>query len=235
MKIHIKYKNSLDNSEVDAISEFTKRYGELTLSKKSGGSGSIDLVSFIEFSLGGYLINYLAKPIFESYNKGLINEEYFQKLGTDHRKKIIDKTSKIFPYFNGLYLNFLNSKKDQQESISLVENFENFSLYVSLNEKRMTEELLNQFPEALCNTYSIISLRLLELDEPHIVQLYPNFETQTWDYLFMPTVDGFGKFIDKYYSFSENKIHYLATADEFIQKFNITDLSEYKLIINPRS
>ena len=235
MEIHIKYKNSLDNSEIDTISEFTKKYAELTLSKKSGGNGSIDLVSLIEFSLGNYLINYLTKPILESYNKGLINEEYFQKLGTDHRKKLIDKTSKIFPYFNGLYLNFLSSQKDLQESISIVENFENFSLYVSLNEKKMSEELLNQFPEALCNTYSIISLGLIELQEPNIVQLYPNFEKQTWDYLFIPTVEGFGKFINKYYSFSENKIYYLATADEFIQKFNITDLSEYKLIINPRN
>lgn len=235
MEIHIKYKNSLDSSEIDAVSEFTKKYAELTLSKKSGGNGAIDLVSLIEFSLGGYFINYLAKPILESYNKGLINEEYFQKLGTDHRKKLIDKTSKIFPYFNGLYLNFLNSKKDLQESISLVENFENFSLYVSLNEKKMSEELLDLFPEALCNTYSVISLGLIELQEPYIVQLYPNFEKQTWDYLFIPTVDGFGKFINRYYSFSENKIHYLENADEFIQKFNITDLSEYKLIINPKS
>jgi len=75
---------------------------------------------------------------------------------------------------------------------------------------------------------------LIEIDDIKVVQLYPNFDKQEWDYLFIPTENAFGNYIDRYYCFSENRIYYIVSAIDFIEKFQITDLDEYKLIIYPR-
>lgn len=234
MIIQIDYSKNISEQDIKLLTGFTTEYANLVTRKKGSGNGVIDLVTMLEFSFGQLFINYLAKPILESYNKGLINEEYFKELGNKHRTSLMNKLSKITPYFNDVFPNFIKEKKIEEKGILLVEIFDKFQLFICLNEKRMTEELINDFPAALTNTYSIIELGILELEEPKIVQLYPNFEKQIWDYLFIPTNEGFGKFIDKYYCFSENKIYTISSVDEFIKKFNITDLNEYKIIINPR-
>lgn len=235
MNIQIKYSTRIVDSDIEKLSTLSEKYAVVELIQKSSGNGAIDLVSFVEISFGTYFIKLIAKPILESYMKGIINEDFFQNLGSKHRKKMLNKSSKLIPYLNDLYAHFIIDKKNLQESISIVEHFENFSLFVSLNEEKMTEDLLSKFPEALCKTYSIITLGLLELEDPNCVQLYPNFDQETWDYLFIPTSAGFGKYIDKYYSFKDNKIHFISSASEFIERFNITDLLEYKLLINPRN
>jgi hypothetical protein len=94
--------------------------------------------------------------------------------------------------------------------------------------------LIEKLPEAIVRTYSLVTLRLIDVQEPRIIQLYPDFEKQTWEFLLIPTANAFGKYIDRYYSFTENQTYLLKSVEEFNSKFSITEFDEYKLLINPR-
>ena len=236
MEIQIRFGNrtKLTKEEINQIITISQKHGNVKVEKWDHRFSAIDIVTFLEVSLGGCVIAALNQTIIQGYIKGLVGESFFKNAGEKHRLLLKNEIEPIINYLKAFYDIFVVKKNTEPESIALVEMIEDCTLYVTLNPSRTSEKLANSLAEALVKTYALISLKLIEVDNPRIIQLYPDFDKQEWDYLFIPTINAFGKYIDKYYCFSENKICNINSANDFIEKFKITDIDEYKLIISPK-
>jgi len=236
MEIKVSYGSNtkLTEDEISQIIKTSKKYGNVKVEKWGIRFGAIDILTSVEIVLGYALVKALMKPIAEGYVKGFVNEPLFEKIGIRHRLAIKKEIKQIKNFLKAFYEVFIVKKTTESESIALVEYIEDCTLFVTLNSYQISEKLINNLAEALVKTFALVSLKIIDVEHPKVIQLYPNFESQEWDYLFVPTVNAFGKFIDRYYCFSEEKMHSIFSANDFIEKFQITDMDDYKFIINPR-
>lgn len=236
MKILIRYglDTKLSNEEIDTVVTLSENHGNVLVERWGSRNAAIDIVTFLEISAVSSLFSVLTKPIVEGYLKGLVNEDYFKNLGRNNRNEIIHFVNEMKYFLSAFYEVFVVSKKLQNEAIALVEKIGNVTLYVALNSEKVTRELSINLGEALVKTIGYILLGYLKLDEPYVVQLYPNFETNTWDYVFAPTTEAFGNFVNRYFDFKDNQFHIIESAENFIEKFQISDLDEYKFIISAK-
>jgi hypothetical protein len=236
MDIQIRYGSftKLSEEEINQIIKFSQTQGHVSIHKWNHRSGAIDLLTYFELIFGYSFVKALTKPIIEGYLKGFVGESYFKGKGETHRLFIKNEVKQLKTYLTTFYDVFVSDKTTEMESIAIVENIGDCKLYVTLNSYRISDKLVNGLADALVRTFALISLKLIDIEDTKVVQLYPNFDKQEWDYLFIPTVKAFGNYIDRYYCFSENIIYYIDSAIDFIEKFQITDLDEYKLIIYPR-
>jgi hypothetical protein len=236
MDIQIKYggQTFLNDNEINELLEFSKKFGSVKLSKWGHRSGAIDIVTFLELTISSAIFQSLTKPIIEGYLKGLANESYFKDKGEQHRVAIKNEILGIKNYLNAFYQVFVRKYQYTDKSIAIVETIDNCTIYVVLNNEKVTEKLVDNLADALVKTCSYVALKLIDVSEPYVIQLYPNFSTQTWDYLFIPTIQGFGKYIDRYYDFKNNQFYEINSAEEFIEKFSVDDMDDYKFIVSAK-
>lgn len=236
MDIKISYSSStnLTEEEINCIISVSQKFGQVSVDKWSTRNGAIDLAIALEIIFGIPIVQAVMKPVIEGYLKGLIGESYFKGIGERHQTMLKDEVVQIKNYLTAFYDVFIAKKVEKERTIAIVVYIDDCQLYVTLDSYRTSQILIDSLAEALVNTFALISLKLIEVEEPKVIQLYPDFDNQKWDYLFIPTVKAFGNFIDKYYRFSENKIYYIENAIEFIDKFKITNMDSFKLIITPR-
>lgn len=236
MDIQIRYgtNTSLGATEINEVLELTKKHGSVEVSRWDIRAGAIDIVTFFELTICSALFRSLTKPIIEGYLKGLTNESYFKDKGEQHRFVLKNEIISIKSYLNAFYQVFIRKYQDTDKSIAIVERIDNCTIYVVINSKKVTEKLINNLAEALVKTCSYIALKLIDIEESCVVQLYPNFSTQTWDYLFAPTIQAFGKYIDRYYDFKDNQFYEIDSAKEFIEKFNIDNIDDYKFVVSAK-
>ena len=236
MKILIRYsaKTRLSEGDIDKIISISEKHGEIKIEKWGMRSGAIDFVSILEISFLPTLISALGKPVIEGYIKGLMNETYYKNLGEKHRKTVFNSLRETKSYLSAFYEIFISSKKFNKEAIAIVEHIGHITLYVALNGENVTNELIDNLGEAMVKTYGYISLGYLNIETPHVIQLFPNLDTNTWDYLFIPTVEAFGNYINRYFDYKDNKFHFIYSAEEFIEKFEAADFDDYKYIISAK-
>jgi len=236
MNIQLRYgsKSNLTQAEIDDIIIFSKKYGQVNTETWGIRSGAIDLVTFLQVTFGSAFIRAVTKPIIDGYLKGLINENYFKGLGEQHKEIVQNEFAGFKNYLIAFYKVFISKKQTENNAISVIEDIDDCRLYIVLNSYRATETLIQNLAEAVVRTYALVTLKLLDIQKPKIIQLYPDFENQQWEYLFLPTTSAFGNYIDRYYSFSQDKIFNIESAEQFISIFSITDFDDYKFIVNPR-
>jgi hypothetical protein len=232
MDILVRYdKGDLTESEQQEIIKISQDYGDVRMEPLGIRSGAIDLVSCIEFSLGAQIF----KIVSDAFLKGLINDDYIKGLGKQVRLFFEGQTMDIRSLISAYYKVFIANNRTNNKAISFVEHFQKYTIYAVLNANKTTPKITEGLAEALVRTCSLISQRIFdENNESYIIQLYPNFSTETWDYVFAPTMDAFGRYIDRYFDFNDNEFHYLNSTEEFISKFGIENIDEYKFIIYPK-
>lgn len=232
MKIQIKYgeRTKLSQEEINQIITLTQEYGDVKIEKWGNRSGAIDLVTTLEI----FFLTFVAKPILEGFFKGLFGEDYFRNIGTSVREGAAEEVQDFKTYLINLYRVFVSKKLNEEYAIAIVEHIDGVVYYAVLNHKKATQKLISELPLALVRAVGEVSLKRILITEPFTVQLYPNFETESWDYLFIPTVDGFGDFVDRYYDFSLNKTITLLSREQFYEQFDIDDSDTYKYIISAK-
>lgn len=236
MDILLRYgaNTKLTDSEVYDITTLTKEHGNLHTEEWWTRSGAIDIVTYLEIIFGSSIFRAITKPIIEGYFKGLIDEDYFKGVGKLHKKFIQSDIEYLKNYLVAFYKVFISKKQEDRDAIAIIENIEDVTLYAILNAYKSNLYLTESLAEAIVKTYALVTLKLIDIQEPKIIQLYPDFNKNTWDYLFIPSTNAFGKFIDRYYSFSRNEIFTIETIEGFISIFEVQDLDEYKYLINPK-
>ncbi len=232
METSIKYglSTNLTEEEINEIIGVSQLYGNVNVQKWGSRFGSIDMVTILELTILTF-----SKPILEAFLKGFFDEEYFKKQGSNLRKELLEELRNLRIYLVSLHNAFFFNKLDDCYAISMVEHIDGVVYYAVLNHKKSTETLIKRLPNAFVRAVGEISLKRIPVEEPYIVQLYPNFETESWDFLFIPTVIGFGNYVNRYYDFAVGSIVEVDSKEDFYSKFDLEEEDMYKFIISAKS
>lgn len=228
MKINFTYKKNLVLSpkKKNFLTNESGTFGEVTIKTYTSRFGTLDLVSLIETGL-----TFIALTNLQAYIKGFTGEDWFKKLGGNSRKEIENEIKTARNFIKAFYQVFVKHNDNFEEAYVLKESIGDITLYAVINHVGISDKLLNELPRAFVHAYGLICLEHVNV-ESKTCQLYPDFKTKEWRYLFMPTYNAFGKYVDKYYDFKLKKVIEINSKEEFISKFNLSNADKYKLIIN---
>lgn len=179
--------------------------------------------------------------LFKKYSEGLLDADSFKSLGEAHRAELkawyaflegkldavigtVGRVRTIIPQ-----LKFDNFEKCLAIRCGLANNA---TCLVVLNHSRMTSKMLMRIPLAIVSALRY-SIEVGLPDDTRITQLYYDLATESWPYLFTPTVNAFGYFVDRYVNLQTREVLTLADADEFLQVFQPDDDERLQLIIWP--
>ena len=230
MLIHLEYgsNNRLDSQTLENVRTISQKHG--SVSEKTWGmrSGAIDLVSILEISIA-----FAVTKAVEGYVEGLVGKQLFQELGEKTRAALVDRFSAATSYLRDLYHQVVKNNSRRYGAIVLIGSIQDITVYVVLNHEQASEDLVASIPVAFAKVAEFISVNGLPKDNPRTVQLFPNFQTQSWDYLLVPSTDSFGGHIDRYLDLRDYKYYRLTSAEEFLAKFPLGNFGDYKLIVSP--
>ncbi len=205
--------------------------GHGNLSEKRWGirAGAIDLVTVLEI-----VGIFVGLKILDGFVEGLIGKDVFEDIGRKLRRGAFEQANKLRVFLVDLFERAISKNKDRYGAFAIIEYINDFSLYVVINHKKMNSNIIEKLPEAMALALIVTANTDFEDDLPRVIQLYPNFETESWDYIFMPTTQAFGNYIDRYFDLKDRTLHLLPSPDEFIKKFNPDDKDDFKFLISPK-
>jgi hypothetical protein len=227
--IHIEYGSKGDISQelLGEIRDLARKHGELAERRWGRRAGAIDLVTVLEV-IGVFA----GMKILDGLVEGLVGKDIFVEIGKKLRKGVLESADLYRLFLLDFFKNIVSRNKNRYGAFVLVEHINDFTLYVVLNNMRMSEKLIEKLPEAIA--LSVIAAANIDIeDHPRVLQLYPNFETDTWDYLLMPSTQAFGKYIDRYFDLKQRSLEYLKSPDDFIVKFCPDDKDDFKFLVSP--
>jgi len=232
MDILIKYGSDerLNPELLDEIRTISRKYGKLSEKTWRVRVGAIDLVTILEV-VGVYM----AMKIVDGFVEGVVGKDWFTELGKRTRSVASTKLQEFSSYLSELFSKVIRGNRNRYGAIAIIEYIDDVTLYVVLNHKRMNSNLASSLPIAIARVFREISANGLPEDSARVVQLYPNFETESWDYLFVPTTSTFGYFIDRYLDLQDGQYYFLHSIQDFRDKFCPDDFDLFKFLINTSS
>lgn len=202
--------------------------------------GALDLVSFLEISII-LIAGVSLRPVIQKYFEGLLNADSLKKLGEEHRKQIAawfaeveDSLSKMVDAVHS-HLSLIHTSftfHGKEEAITLEIPTDAGSLYVVLNHKNVSPILLKNLPKGIVSAIRFIYESGFR-DETVAFQLYYDRESQEWAYLFAPSIQGFGNYIDRYVDLRNNRIESVSSPLEFSKLFQPSVEDEFKFLVSP--
>lgn len=229
MDIHLKYASNgaVDEETINHIRLVANQHGNLSEQTWGRRGGAIDLVTIIEIT--GLFVG---KKVLDGFIEGFVGRDIFVEIGRKTRTSILSETKKLSAFVKDLYEKIVAKNKDRYGAFVLVEYFNDLSLYAVVNHKRMNIELIEKLPESIINAIAILTYLNIGDDSPKVAQLYPNFETNTWDYILIPTSTAFGNYVDRYIDIKDKCIYEISTIDDFISLFKPDDRDDFKFLIS---
>jgi len=221
-------KGRLQPDTLKEILEISEQFGSVEEETWGLRGGAIDLVSIVE--LVGIFVGMKA---IDGFVEGLIGKNWFESLGKKTQTALSSALADFSKYLSELFRRVISKNKNRLGAIVVIEQIQEVELYAVLNHDKMTKSLIASLPIAIAGVARLILLKKISIEDPKIVQLYPNFETETWDYLFVPSTRAFGKYIDRYIDLQHGKVHILKTPEEFSQKFGYSKRDVFKYLISP--
>lgn len=228
MYIKFAYKNTtvFSEQEEEFLFRDSKIFGWVETKKYSSRFGVTDLISIIETSLTFIILTNI-----RAFAKGFIGEDWFKRLGEKARREVEHEINQAQEFIKAYYNVFIRNKANEQEAHVFSMNIDDVILYVVINHYYMSDLLLYRLPKSLVDIYGRVYLGYIDV-ESKCCQLYPDFENNQWRYLFIPTNNAFGNYVDRFYDRNTNEIVQLKSKQDFLERFNLIDEDKYKLIIN---
>lgn len=212
------------------VRTISRKYGKLSEKAWLTRFNVVDLVIILDivdvFSMMGEIIGFN-----DCY---LLEDDWFPEKGRKTQSIVYDKLQEFSKYLSELFSKVIMYNRDRYGAIVVSEHLDNMAtFYTVLNHKRMTGELISSLPFVMAKVVKEI---IIESDFPDdgnkIAQLFPNFNTDSWDYLFVPSRRAFGKFIDRYIDLRDGKYHMIDSLEEFRALFSPHDRDIFKFLIN---
>jgi len=227
MEIKVKYsKNATLNEDQKILNDFLEKYDFVKTEKLPNRLGSIDLIQ-------GIIISGIAR--------GLINKVLgfnpFVRIGEDlgdSAKSLNQELEACMNWLNSFYEIYISKHLNDDRAISIEERINGITFFVVLNHEKATKELIAELPNAIEKTLRKVFVEKIIDPQSSVIQLFPNFDASRWDYLFMPTYNGFGNFIDRYYDFSKEETIEIKSRKEFYSIFNLENDESHKYIISAK-
>ncbi|MBD1916263.1 MULTISPECIES: hypothetical protein [Cyanophyceae] len=246
--------SSVDEKTLENLRQTSFRFGPLEERSYDSKSGAIDLGGIVTFGLGGLMTltaaTFVRQPINEFMNgfwNELLGEGFFKSKGADAAEFIkmiaprIARTQKlkIDYYLYELFQTVVFNQLDNQGAYEIYQevdvNGKYITFFVVLNHYDMTTDLILNLSDSFLKAVAYLRNHGIPNDNPGIVQLYPDWESCTWRYLFIPSNNAFGKFIDTYIDLTDGKIYSINSPRDFVERFNVKPQDKFKLIISPRN
>ena len=206
----------------------------------SSRRGAICLVTFLSI-VATFIIVPTVQSAVQKYLEGLLNFDGLKDLGEAHRKQVAIWFQKIGNEVRRLVRSvqenqFLIRKRftfqQKEEALALEIPTKFGSIYIVLNHEYTSPTLLENLPKAV-----VAAIRYLHehppLEESIVFQLYFDTSSQEWIYLFAPTTQGFGHYVDRYIDLRTQQIKLVSSRSEFIELFQPVPDDELKFIISP--
>jgi hypothetical protein len=178
--------------------------------------GAIDIVTFLELTLT-WVVGGALNQLFKKYTEGLLDADSIKKMGESHRVELGSWYSMVENQVNLIINSVARIRsitpiltfQDYEECLALVFGLPNGAkCYVALNHCRMSSNMLKRIPLAVVNTLRYAIEDGLP-EDVRVAQLYYDQGTDSWPYLFIPTIDGFGSFVDRYVDLESRQVtHY---------------------------
>ena len=221
--------NKRVSSEIlEKVRTISSKHGALSERAWGGRAGAIDLVSVLEI-VGVFM----AMKAIDGFTEGLIGKDWFAKKGSQTSNIVSVKLREFSDYLLELFDKVIRDNRDRYGAIVVIEYINDVALHVVLNHKRMNTELISSLPFAIAKVTKEIMINGLPADNPKVVQLFPNFQTDSWDYLFVPSVRTFGQFIDRYLDLRDGQYHTIHSSKEFKTLFPFDERDIFKFLITP--
>lgn len=229
MNFQIKYSSNSEIAKktVDELEVISNKYGNVQINSWSHRAGLIDLVTIIEIAIGWYILE-AAK----NYAGGFIGLDWFNKMGQESRNIVVFQLE----YFRSFLRDIFNKKiisndHTEERAVSIVTEINDTKLYVVLNHPKINQRLVNTLPEGIAQAICYIENNNLGNDFVNICQLYPNFDESSWNYLFIPSSEALGNYVDRYINLKSGKMYGINSSKNFIDRFKIDEDDICKLII----
>ena len=225
MEIHIEYDDRhLSPELLEMVRSISRKYGKLSERTWGVRAGAIDLVAILEI-----VVVFVVMKAIDGFTEGLIGKDWFTNLGEKTRIELREFSN----YLLELFKKVIAGNRDRYRAIAVVDYINDVTLYVVLNHKYMNAELISSLPFAIAKVVREIVINGLPEDNPKIVQLFPSFKANSWDYLFVPSVKGFGqRFIDRYLDLRDGQYYIIHSSQEFQARFSPHDRDIFKFLIS---
>ena len=239
-QINYVYRQSEERDLEDFLPELQDEVsGEIT--PYISGRGVFDLVTFLSISVTFVVIPHILTPVVSKYLEGLLDFDTVKDLGKAHREQIAKWFRRIGIEIHGLVRaiqekqistgkSFTFQKKKEALALEISTKFG--SIYIVLNHKHISPTLLENLPRAV-----VKAIRYLHenppLEQAIGFQLYYDALSQDWIYLFAPTTQGFGYYVDRYIDLRTQQIKLISSRSEFIKLFQPASEDELKFLISP--
>ncbi len=202
--------------------------------------GAVDIVSLLEL-LVVFTAGISIKPVLQKYFEGLLNADGMKALGEKHRKEVTDwfhvleKDLADIVSSIHLSLGLLHTSltyDGNEEAIVLEIPTYSGPLYVVLNHKELTPQLVKNLPKGIITAVQFLCENSFP-DKAVAFQLYFETKSHQWVYLFAPTVNGFGDYINRYVDLRDAEIRHLASQSAFIHMFDPAPEDSLKFLVSP--
>jgi len=201
-------------------------------------AGDIDLVSFLEIAVYS-LASAAVATLVHKYFEGLFGD-YAKEFGKRHRKQLGEWFSKfetdlkvVVQSFEHAYktkIPFYLERKPMAAVICI--NIGTKILYVVLNHENVSPKLMANLPKGIIQALRFLAESPLA-KRGAISQLYFDKTSNSWRYLFLPTKQGFGRWIDRYVDLVTRQVFQIGSQTEFIEKFDPHINDEFKFLVIP--
>jgi hypothetical protein len=211
---------------LEEVRTISKKYGKFSEKTWKFRAGAIDFVTILE--IVGVFVGMKA---IDGFVEGAIGKDSFTELGRKTRNVVSQRVRKFSNYLSELFDKVIRGNRDRYGAIAIIEYIDDVTLYVVLNHSRMNEKLISSLPFAIAKVVREIAVNGFPEDSPKSVQLFPHFETSSWDYLFVPSTKAFGQFIDRYLDLRNGRYYIIDSPREFREHFLPHDRDIFKFLI----
>lgn len=234
------YRESDEESLGPFLSELERHVGGRR-KPYSHGAGALDLVMALEIGIV-LLLNVTLRPWLSKYFEGLLNADAVKKVGEGQRLAIQEWTAGVAAdlgkFIKAVATIYASSDvsfqyKGRQKALALELVLpRGIQCYVVLNHEGVGPSLLGTIPDGVVRAIQFAADGRLPTDAK-VVQLYFDRESEQWIYLFVPSLDGFGHWIDRYIDLLSGETVKLNSVEEFVARFKPTDGDAMKFLVTP--
>lgn len=202
--------------------------------------GAIDLVTFIEFVIT-FIAGASLGEILKNYLSGLVAADSAKGLGEKHREIIKNWLNNVEQGFNQL-IKTVKQKfdggfraptfEDKEQPIAICIHISDIEIFIILNQHNITDEAFGLLPNAIVRTLSFIAENGLP-EDTFVLQLYFDSQKNDWCYLFAPSKNAFGHYIDRIININTGEITIIKSAKEFIAFTEISESDGIKFLVDP--
>lgn len=189
-------------------------------------AGAIDLVTFLDIVIP-FTAGVALTPLIKKYFEGLLNADELKNLGSKHRVEIRDWFKKVENNIAKLISPIVDDSNPaifhinsqvKGKALALRVHFGHVECFIVLNHATISKSLIESVPRAVTNVINLLMIHGVP-EDTHVIQIYYDIRSDEWRYLFIPTSQGFGNFIDRYIDFKTGELISINSSEEFVKTF----------------